>query len=115
MKNSLQKLISLSLSRSLSLSLSLSGKDCAPELSPGSVPPAYKATCEVIRKRDGPLRDCARLLDAEQYYGDCVFDMTLTNGKADAACDIISDYVDDCQQQGGTVEDWRSKNFCCKN
>ncbi|XP_059921972.1 IgGFc-binding protein-like [Gadus macrocephalus] len=87
-------------------------KDCAPELGPGSVPPAYKATCEVIRKRDGPLRDCARLLDAEQYYGDCVFDMTLTNGKADAACDIISDYVDDCQQQGGTVEDWRSKNFC---
>ncbi|CAL8248394.1 unnamed protein product [Lota lota] len=87
-------------------------KDCAPELRPGDVPPAFKAACEVIRKQDGPLRDCARLLDSEQYYQDCVFDMMLTHGNPTSACDIISNYVDGCQQEGGTVEDWRKKNFC---
>ncbi|KAJ3598008.1 hypothetical protein NHX12_001523, partial [Muraenolepis orangiensis] len=87
-------------------------KDCASELGPGVVPPPYTAACEVIKAKDGPLRHCAKLLDSEQYHRDCVFDMIQNTGKAASACDIISNYVDSCQQEGGEVENWRKKDFC---
>ena len=90
------------------------GKDCAPELSPGVKQSAFMEVCDVIVSKDGPLRDCVNRVDSDQFRGDCIYDMMLTNGKQDSACDIIGDYVQECQEVGGKVENWRTKEFCCK-
>lgn len=94
--------------------LLLTGKDCAQPLAPDIKPPSYTSVCDIITAEDGPLADCIGRLDSKQFREDCVYDMMLTDGKQEAACDIISDYVEECQVKGGCVKSWRTRQLCCK-
>ncbi|KAM6995238.1 LOW QUALITY PROTEIN: IgGFc-binding protein-like [Tautogolabrus adspersus] len=87
-------------------------KDCPPPLPAGIKLPDYTKACDVITAKDGPLAECSELLDFKEYHQDCVYDMFLNNGKEEAACDIIRDYVEECQRKGGNVKPWRTQNFC---
>ncbi|XP_070691021.1 IgGFc-binding protein-like [Pempheris klunzingeri] len=87
-------------------------KDCAQPLPPDFTPPSYTSACHVITARDGPLADCVDRVDSQQYLADCIYDMVLNDGQQDSACDIISDYVEECQRQGGCVKSWRTRRFC---
>lgn len=92
----------------------LTGKDCAQPLPPNFTPPSYTSVCDVITAKDGPLADCVGRVDSKQYHDDCIYDMVLRDGKQEAACDIISDYVEECQRKAGCVKSWRTRHFCCK-
>ncbi|XP_029360767.1 IgGFc-binding protein-like [Echeneis naucrates] len=87
-------------------------KGCAPPLQPDFKRPGYTSTCDVITKKDGPLADCVNRVDSKQFHDDCVYDMVMNEGKQESACDIISDYVEECQREGGNVKPWRTKEFC---
>ncbi|XP_051263188.1 IgGFc-binding protein isoform X2 [Dicentrarchus labrax] len=87
-------------------------KDCAQPLPPDFTPPSYTSVCDVITAKDGPLADCVGRVDSRQYHDDCIYDMVLNDDKQKAACDIISDYVEECQRKGGCVKSWRTRHFC---
>ncbi|XP_077455262.1 IgGFc-binding protein-like [Stigmatopora argus] len=87
-------------------------RDCAQPLPPGIKPPSFTSVCDIITAEDGPLADCIDRVDSKQYREDCIYDMILTNGKQDAACEIISAYVEDCQAKGGCVKAWRNRQRC---
>ncbi|KAM9353425.1 IgGFc-binding protein-like [Symphorus nematophorus] len=87
-------------------------KDCPPPFPPDYNPPRYTSACNIITAKEGPLADCVGRVDSKQYLDDCIYDMVLSNGKQESACDIISDYVEDCQRAGGSVKPWRTKDFC---
>ncbi|XP_056237753.1 IgGFc-binding protein-like [Seriola aureovittata] len=87
-------------------------KDCAQPLPPDFKPPSYTSACDVILAKDGPLGDCVGRVDSKQYHEDCIYDMVLNDGKQESACDIISDYVEECQRRDGDVKPWRTKKFC---
>uniref|UniRef100_UPI0037E7E52E IgGFc-binding protein-like n=1 Tax=Semicossyphus pulcher TaxID=241346 RepID=UPI0037E7E52E len=87
-------------------------KDCPPPIPDDITPPAYTKACDVMTEKDGPLANCMEFLDVKEYHHDCVYDMMLNDGKQEAACNIISDYVQDCQREGVTIKPWRTKNFC---
>ncbi|KAK1896268.1 IgGFc-binding protein [Dissostichus eleginoides] len=82
--------------------------NCATPLPPDFKPPGYTSVCDVITAKEGPLADCGGRLDAEQYRQDCIYDMVLNDGNQEAACNIISDYVEKCQMRGGCVRAWRT-------
>ncbi|XP_064161333.1 IgGFc-binding protein-like isoform X1 [Anguilla rostrata] len=87
--------------------------DCAaPQTGPGAVLPPYTANCDVIADKNGPLRACAGKVDAALYRQNCVYDIVLNQGLQKAACDIISAYVEECQDAGVQIEPWRRKDFC---
>ncbi|TDH12248.1 hypothetical protein EPR50_G00069860 [Perca flavescens] len=87
-------------------------KDCAPPLPPDFKPPSYTSVCDIITAKDGPLANCVGRVDSQQYRDDCIYDMVLNEGKQDAACDIISAYVEECQRKGGCVKSWRTRRLC---
>ncbi|XP_040900961.1 IgGFc-binding protein-like [Toxotes jaculatrix] len=87
-------------------------KDCAQPLPPDVKPPSYTSVCDIITAKDGPLADCVGRVDAQQYRDDCIYDMVLNDGKQQPACDIISDYVEECQRKGGCVKSWRTRQLC---
>uniref|UniRef100_A0A4W5L3C1 Si:dkey-65b12.6 n=1 Tax=Hucho hucho TaxID=62062 RepID=A0A4W5L3C1_9TELE len=86
-------------------------KDCAVVDIP-IIKPKYVSACDVIVDKSGPLRDCNGRVDSDEYKEDCIYDMILNNGLLTAACDIITNYVEECQEKGGKIEAWRSKDFC---
>ncbi|KAM8871057.1 IgGFc-binding protein-like isoform 2-T2 [Spinachia spinachia] len=87
-------------------------KGCAPPPPPDFKPPAYTSVCDVITAQDGPMADCLGRVDSKQYHHDCVLDMVLNEGEQQAACAIISDYVDECQRNKGYVKSWRKRRLC---
>ncbi|XP_065813942.1 IgGFc-binding protein [Labrus bergylta] len=87
-------------------------KDCPPPLPVDFKLPDYTKACDVITEKDGPLAECSELLDSKQYHQDCVYDIYLNEGKQEAACDIIRDYVEECQRKQGNVKPWRTENSC---
>nr|XP_061814216.1 IgGFc-binding protein-like [Nerophis lumbriciformis]XP_061814224.1 IgGFc-binding protein-like [Nerophis lumbriciformis] len=87
-------------------------EDCAQPLRPDFQPPRSAGVCDIIGDQDGPLGDCVARLDWRQFAADCVYDVTLRGSRQEAACDIISDYVSQCQLQGGCVKTWRTRSLC---
>ncbi|XP_074510552.1 IgGFc-binding protein-like [Sebastes fasciatus] len=87
-------------------------KDCAQPLPPDFKPPGYTSVCDIITATEGPLADCISRVDSKQYHQDCIYDMVLNEGKQESACDIISDYVEECQREEGCVKPWRTRRFC---
>ncbi|XP_068425896.1 IgGFc-binding protein-like [Clinocottus analis] len=87
-------------------------KDCAHPLPSNFKPPAYTSVCNVITSKDGPMADCLSRVDSKQYHDDCIYDMVLNEGKQQAACNIISNYVEECQRNGGCVKSWRTRHLC---
>ncbi|CAB1446239.1 unnamed protein product [Pleuronectes platessa] len=91
---------------------SLECEDCAYPFAADYEPPSYTSDCKVITAKDGPLADCVGRIDSRQFHDDCIRDMVFNNGKEGSACDIISDYVEECQRKGGSVKPWRTKKLC---
>ncbi|XP_042346060.1 IgGFc-binding protein-like [Plectropomus leopardus] len=87
-------------------------KDCAQPLPTDFTPPSYTSVCDIITAKDGPLADCVDRVDSKHYREDCIYDMVLNEGKQEAACSIISNYVEECQRAGGCVRSWRTRRFC---
>lgn len=92
------------------------GKDCPPALPDDFTPPAFTKMCDIITDQEGPLADCThRVPDFKDYHNDCVYDMFHTSGEEEVACDIITNYVAQCQNLDGQIKEWRTEKFCRKS
>ncbi|XP_039259400.2 IgGFc-binding protein-like isoform X1 [Styela clava] len=66
--------------------------------------------CSVLINPDGPLKNCKRLADAESVYANCMLDMCAFVGDEKMRERVISDYTEDCRQEGGDLDkNWREE------
>lgn len=70
--------------------------------------------CGVLVNKQGPFRDCHALVDSEQYFTSCVFDSCITERRQSFYSSVFKAYVMACQAAGGTVQPWRTQDFCRK-
>lgn len=70
--------------------------------------------CGILKRRDGPFRQCHETIDPTSYFEDCVFDTCQYKGHHDTLCSAISAYVTACQALDVKVGKWRSASFCSK-
>nr|XP_057939674.1 IgGFc-binding protein [Doryrhamphus excisus] len=69
-----------------------------------------KDFCGRLLDPEGAFRSCHSMVDPEDFYNDCVYD--LCNGNQTTLCKILSSYVAACQEVGTLVDEWRGSNFC---
>lgn len=70
--------------------------------------------CGIIADASGPFADCHSEVDPAPYLANCVFDTCLHDGDPDVFCGGIAAYVSACQDQGITIQSWRTPAFCRK-
>ncbi|XP_020671291.3 IgGFc-binding protein [Pogona vitticeps] len=68
--------------------------------------------CGILRRKNGPFRQCHAAIDPTYYFDDCVFDACQYRGQHEVLCSAISAYMIACQAQGIQIEQWRSSSFC---
>ncbi|KAM6428807.1 IgGFc-binding protein-like [Liasis olivaceus] len=68
--------------------------------------------CGILIRKNGPFRQCYKILDPTSYFDDCVFDTCVYKGHHDTLCGAISAYVTACQALGIQLKQWRSASFC---
>ncbi|XP_070620088.1 IgGFc-binding protein-like [Erythrolamprus reginae] len=71
--------------------------------------PSY---CGILTSKRGPFKRCHNAIDPQTYFDDCVYDTCVYKGHHDILCRAIGSYVTACQNQGISVEEWRSPSFC---
>uniref|UniRef100_A0A670JDU4 VWFD domain-containing protein n=1 Tax=Podarcis muralis TaxID=64176 RepID=A0A670JDU4_PODMU len=67
--------------------------------------------CGILKRRDGPFRQCHETIDPTPYFDDCVFDTCQYKGHHDTLCSAISAYVTACQALGGKKITYLSTHF----
>ncbi|XP_070620022.1 IgGFc-binding protein-like [Erythrolamprus reginae] len=68
--------------------------------------------CGILIKKNGPFRQCHKIIDPKPYFDNCVFDTCTYKGHHDTLCDGISAYGTACQALGIQIKPWRSASFC---
>lgn len=68
--------------------------------------------CGVTTDKEGPFKNCHKLLDNGPFLEDCVYDACQYHGHFGAICDAIQTYASACQSNGITIDTWRSQDFC---
>ncbi|KAE8594554.1 hypothetical protein XENTR_v10019689 [Xenopus tropicalis] len=68
--------------------------------------------CGILLGREGPFRDCHKLVDPEPFFESCVYDYCILQSRQTVFCSVMSSYAQACQSAGGTVYPWRSDGFC---
>ncbi|KAL0193018.1 hypothetical protein M9458_011314 [Cirrhinus mrigala] len=72
----------------------------------------YTKPCSMITDKQGPFKGCHSKVNPNQFYEDCVYDMCMYSGHSSALCGALTAYTAACQKALGTVESWRTENFC---
>ncbi|XP_033646303.1 IgGFc-binding protein-like isoform X2 [Asterias rubens] len=67
--------------------------------------------CSVIKRSNGPFRNCHGKFDPEPFYQDCVYDSCATHPQLDA-CSNIASYAAVCKSNAIEVGTWRTEEFC---
>ncbi|XP_072906120.1 zonadhesin-like [Hemitrygon akajei] len=68
--------------------------------------------CGFIKDPKGPFQECNKHIPVEQYFKDCVYDMSCgPHDEAVSLCFALQAYADACAQAGVAVS-WRNKTFC---
>ncbi|XP_067828047.1 zonadhesin-like [Heptranchias perlo] len=69
-------------------------------------------SCGFIKDPNGPFKECNKQIPPEQYFKDCVYDMSCaTNDEMASLCFALQSYAAICAQAGVPVT-WRNKTFC---
>ncbi|XP_068098405.1 IgGFc-binding protein-like [Hyperolius riggenbachi] len=68
--------------------------------------------CGLIRKTDGPFRECFGKNDTDTSYMNCLYDVCIYKGAKKFLCESLKDYADICRRQGVTIYDWRTPSGC---
>lgn len=69
-------------------------------------------SCGRLLDTEGAFQSCHKTVDPQDFYDNCVSD--LCNGNQTTLCQILSGYVDVCQEMGANVDEWRNSSFCRK-
>ncbi|XP_078392308.1 alpha-tectorin-like [Cetorhinus maximus] len=68
--------------------------------------------CGLLKAADGPFAACARVIDPDTFFKNCLYDLCKANGQTDVLCYSLQAYVIACQAAGVQIQSWRHKNFC---
>uniref|UniRef100_A0A8C5R066 VWFD domain-containing protein n=1 Tax=Leptobrachium leishanense TaxID=445787 RepID=A0A8C5R066_9ANUR len=68
--------------------------------------------CGLLKKNRGPLSACFGIINPDNYYNSCLFDLCSSSGIVDIRCHNIQSYVAVCQAAGVTIQPWRTDFFC---
>ncbi|XP_063798279.1 IgGFc-binding protein-like isoform X2 [Pseudophryne corroboree] len=68
--------------------------------------------CGLLVSGYGPFVDCYNLINATDYFNQCLFDMCASDGQADTLCDSLQAYATACQASGANIKQWKSPTFC---
>ncbi|XP_063079933.1 IgGFc-binding protein-like [Engraulis encrasicolus] len=82
---------------------------CTPEDEEKYEAPAF---CGIIQNTNGPFAVCHSIVNSDNFFKDCTFDLCELDGLESALCEAIEAYVNECQDRGVTIEPWRSATFC---
>ncbi|XP_051063597.1 IgGFc-binding protein [Phodopus roborovskii] len=93
------------------------GEGCGPQGCPVCLAEKRKAyekneACGLIWNPQGPFAACHQVLNATEYFHQCVFDMCAHTGNKVYLCRSLAAYTAACQAAGATVKPWRTESFC---
>uniref|UniRef100_A0A8C5QZ52 VWFD domain-containing protein n=1 Tax=Leptobrachium leishanense TaxID=445787 RepID=A0A8C5QZ52_9ANUR len=68
--------------------------------------------CGLIRKNNGPFAKCQPVIDPENFFTNCMFDVCMNGGARIILCQALEAYATECMTQGLDVSLWRDKANC---
>nr|XP_023968530.1 IgGFc-binding protein-like [Chrysemys picta bellii] len=68
--------------------------------------------CGLLIAPDSPFTACHGTVSPSVYFNNCLYDLCLSNGDAQALCQSMHSYVTACQEAKVTIPPWRSASFC---
>uniref|UniRef100_H9GN41 VWFD domain-containing protein n=1 Tax=Anolis carolinensis TaxID=28377 RepID=H9GN41_ANOCA len=70
-----------------------------------------ETSCGMIKSESGPFADCHSLVNPEDYFTNCLYDMWAA-GTQEHLCQSLQAYTIACQTAGAQIEAWRTDSFC---
>ncbi|MED6284797.1 hypothetical protein CHARACLAT_022625, partial [Characodon lateralis] len=71
--------------------------------------------CGILLDKNGPFAACHSKVNPNNYFRDCVFDLCELNGAKPILCEAIEAYINECQDRGVNIGQWRNETFCPLN
>ncbi|XP_030578939.1 IgGFc-binding protein-like [Archocentrus centrarchus] len=68
--------------------------------------------CGILLDKNGPFSVCHPKVNPNNYFKDCVFDLCELDGAKPILCEAIEAYVNECQDRGVSIGQWRNETFC---
>ncbi|XP_057286893.1 IgGFc-binding protein-like [Pezoporus wallicus] len=68
--------------------------------------------CGMMTQRMGPFWRCHATINPKVYVDNCIYDLCVNDGLHTMLCQALEAYADSCQEEGVTIEDWRTPARC---
>ncbi|XP_059335475.1 IgGFc-binding protein-like [Ammospiza nelsoni] len=68
--------------------------------------------CGILTTRPSPFESCRGVINPQDYFDTCLYDLCALNGGQEFLCAALEAYADACQAAGVTVLSWRNATFC---
>ncbi|KAM6356993.1 IgGFc-binding protein-like [Alca torda] len=68
--------------------------------------------CGMLTARPGSFERCHSVINPQDYFDTCFYDLCALNGGQEVLCAALEAYADACQAAGVTVLPWRNATFC---
>ncbi|KAM6389156.1 IgGFc-binding protein-like [Pluvialis apricaria] len=68
--------------------------------------------CGMLTARPGSFERCHAVINPQDYFDTCFYDLCALNGGQEVLCANLEAYADACQAAGVTLLPWRNATFC---
>ncbi|KFV85021.1 Zonadhesin, partial [Struthio camelus australis] len=68
--------------------------------------------CGMLTARPGSFENCHSVINPQNYFESCFYDLCALNGGWEVLCGALEAYADACQVAGVTLLPWRNATFC---
>ncbi|XP_074402790.1 IgGFc-binding protein [Zonotrichia albicollis] len=68
--------------------------------------------CGILTSRPSPFESCHGVINPQDYFDTCLYDLCALNGGQEFLCAALEAYADACQAAGVTLLPWRNATFC---
>ncbi|XP_074009679.1 IgGFc-binding protein-like [Numenius arquata] len=68
--------------------------------------------CGMLTARPGSFERCHGVINPQDYFDTCFYDLCALNGGQEFLCAALEAYADTCQAAGVTLPPWRNATFC---
>uniref|UniRef100_A0A8C3VAB6 VWFD domain-containing protein n=1 Tax=Catharus ustulatus TaxID=91951 RepID=A0A8C3VAB6_CATUS len=68
--------------------------------------------CGILTTRPSSFESCHGVINPQDYFDTCVYDLCALNGGQQFLCAALEAYADACQAAGVTLLPWRNATFC---
>ncbi|KAM4703005.1 IgGFc-binding protein-like [Rhinophrynus dorsalis] len=68
--------------------------------------------CGLLLIENGPFEECKAVVNATDYFNNCLFDMCAADGQKQTLCESLRAYATACQAAGVKIKPWRTATLC---